>query len=54
MQEIHPADTCSRCGFRRVTRELEEKGLKIRLCDDCFWGRETEAALDSKEQKAPS
>lgn len=33
-------DTCARCNLRRATRELEAKGVFIRLCDDCYWGRE--------------
>jgi hypothetical protein len=37
-----PSDTCERCGLRRATREMEAKGIKpsIRLCDDCYWGKE--------------
>lgn len=33
-------DTCARCGLKRVTRSLEEQGIAIRLCDDCYWGKE--------------
>ncbi len=43
MIQIQPTDTCSRCGLRRVTRALEEKGITIRLCDDCYWGQEVNA-----------
>lgn len=42
-RKIEPSDTCARCGLRRATRELEAKGINIRLCDDCYWGREPEA-----------
>lgn len=38
--DVKPTDTCVRCGLRRRTRELEEQGVTIRLCDDCYWGRE--------------
>ena len=38
--DVTPTDTCVRCGLRRRTRELEEQGVTIRLCDDCYWGRE--------------
>jgi hypothetical protein len=37
---IELTDTCARCGLRRVTRVLEERGITIRLCEDCYWGRE--------------
>lgn len=39
-KDIEPTDTCARCGLRRATREFEAKGVSIRLCDDCYWGRE--------------
>ena len=38
--ETKVTDTCGRCGLRRATRELEEQGVQVRLCDDCYWGRE--------------
>jgi hypothetical protein len=38
--EVKASDTCGRCGLRRATRELEEQGVQIRLCDDCYWGQE--------------
>ena len=41
-ENAHPFDTCNRCGLRRRTRELEEQGIVIRLCDDCYWGSEPE------------
>lgn len=40
MAEFTATDTCARCGLRRLTQTLEEKGIMIRLCDDCYWGRE--------------
>lgn len=40
--ETKITDTCGRCGLRRATRELEEKGIQIQLCDDCFWGQEAQ------------
>ena len=39
-KEIHLTDTCAQCGLRRGTRALEEKGIAVRLCDDCYWGKE--------------
>jgi hypothetical protein len=38
--DYKPTDTCARCGLQRRTRELEEQGITLRLCDDCYWGRE--------------
>ena len=38
--EVKDADSCHRCGLRQRTRELEQQGIVIRLCDDCYWGRE--------------
>ncbi len=43
-RQIEPTDTCARCGLRRATRELEARGVFIRLCDDCYWGQEPKAA----------
>ncbi len=40
IKDFQPEDTCNRCGLRRATRELEERGVSIRLCDDCYWGQE--------------
>jgi hypothetical protein len=39
--EFQPQDTCNRCGLRRATQALEDQGIQIRLCDDCYWGQET-------------
>lgn len=41
--EFQPQDTCTRCGLRRATQRLEERGITIRLCDDCYWGQEPDA-----------
>lgn len=40
MAEFAKADTCSRCGLKRLTLILEQQGIVIRLCDECFWGKE--------------
>ncbi len=48
---FEPSDTCARCGLRRATKKLEEKGMAIRLCDDCFWGQEP--APDQVQQGPP-
>lgn len=40
--ESKAIDTCGRCGLRRATKELEDRGVQIRLCDDCYWGQETQ------------
>jgi hypothetical protein len=45
LEVIHPFDSCHRCGLRRRTRELEAQGIVIRLCDDCYWGREEDDML---------
>jgi hypothetical protein len=31
--------TCSRCGLRRWTQELQAKGvtIPIRFCGECYW-----------------
>ena len=39
-------DTCARCGLRRLTRSLEERGIATHLCDDCYWGKEPAEADD--------
>jgi hypothetical protein len=41
-EPVYPFDSCHRCGLKRRTRELEAEGMIIRLCDDCYWGREPE------------
>lgn len=50
-RDIHETDTCARCGLRRATKALEERGVQIRLCDDCYWGRE---AQDQPLEKPPA
>lgn len=50
-RQIEPTDTCARCGLRRATRELEARGVFIRLCDDCYWGKEP--ANDRSPQTPP-
>ncbi len=42
--EISSVESCARCGLRRTTRALEEKGIFVRLCDDCYWGKESPAS----------
>ncbi len=29
---------CERCGLRVVRRELEQRGIVIDFCDECYWG----------------
>jgi len=29
---------CDRCGLRVVRRELEQAGVIMRFCDECYWG----------------
>ncbi len=48
--DFKPTDPCARCGLRRATRALEEKGIALRLCDDCYWGRED--VVESQGQPA--
>ncbi len=45
--QIEPSDTCERCGLRRATRETEAKGINVsmRLCDDCYWGKDPAPGL---------
>ena len=50
--ETCSADTCARCGLKRVTSALEEKGLFVRLCDDCYWGKESPAPPDDPVKRA--
>lgn len=49
---IELTDTCARCGLRRVTRALEEQGNSVRLCDDCYWGKESPAPPDEPVERA--
>lgn len=44
MAEFTTTDTCGRCGLRRLTKALEEKGTMIRLCEDCYWGQDSAPA----------
>lgn len=53
MKKIEATDTCHRCGLRRATRELEEQGISIHLCDDCYWGQESDSARESEQKKNP-
>jgi hypothetical protein len=50
--DFQPQDTCSRCGLRRATKALEEQGIQIRLCDDCYWGQETQPPAKSNNSPA--
>jgi hypothetical protein len=45
---IEPIDTCARCGLQRATHALEEQRINVtlRLCDDCYWGKESSAPRD--------
>ncbi len=45
MLDFTPTDSCARCGLRQATRALEEKGITLRLCDSCYWGREDVVGL---------
>jgi len=51
-RDIRPEDTCHRCGLRRATRELEQRGIRIRLCDDCYWGSEQPAEAGGEKPPA--
>jgi hypothetical protein len=42
--ELQRFDSCHRCGLRKRTRELAEQGVLMRLCDDCYWGKEPPVA----------
>jgi len=56
--DYKPTDTCARCGLQRRTRELEQEGITLRLCDDCYWGREfaqgEPAAEQSNDRNTPT
>jgi len=47
MPDFQPQDTCNRCGLRRATQALEEQGTTIRLCDDCYWGKDAQPPAKS-------
>lgn len=47
--EAFLSDSCHRCGLRRRTRELEENGIVIRLCDNCYWGSEPKIGEDADQ-----
>ncbi len=40
--QISSAESCARCGLKRATSALEEKGIFVRLCDDCYWGKDSQ------------
>ena len=49
---MRPALTaCERCGLRDVRHELEQKGVIIRFCDECYWGEISDADLAAPPQK---
>lgn len=52
MAVVAATDTCERCGLRRLTRALEERGIQIRLCDDCYWGKEPPAPAEEQAENA--
>jgi hypothetical protein len=52
MVEFTTTDTCARCGLKRLTKSLEEKGTPIRLCDNCFWGQETTEPAENEPAAA--
>jgi hypothetical protein len=29
---------CDRCGLREVRHQLEQRGIVVNFCDDCYWG----------------
>ena len=29
---------CDRCGLQAVRHELEQRGIMMRFCDECYWG----------------
>lgn len=35
---MKPVAVCDRCGLRTVSRELEQRGVILRFCDECYWG----------------
>jgi hypothetical protein len=49
--QINSAESCVRCGLKRATSALEEKGIFIRLCDDCYWGKESPAPPDEPVER---
>jgi hypothetical protein len=30
---------CDRCGLRVVRYELEQRGIIMSFCDECYWGK---------------
>ena len=38
---------CERCGLREVRHELEQKGVIIRFCDECYWGEISDPNVDA-------
>jgi hypothetical protein len=48
---MKPALTaCERCGLREVRHELEQKGVIIRFCDECYWDEISEPDLTAPPQ----
>ncbi|HEV2357317.1 MAG TPA: hypothetical protein VGZ23_06865 [bacterium] len=35
---------CDRCGLRTVRHELEQRGVVMHFCDECYWGEAQEIA----------
>jgi len=41
-------EVCARCGLRRWTRELEQRGTIIRFCAECYWGAEEDPEIKTR------
>ncbi len=35
---IEGSPICERCGLKTVRHELEQQGIVMHFCDDCYWG----------------
>jgi len=49
-----PLTACERCGLREVRHELEQRGVIIRFCEECYWGefQEPDRAEPQPDQPA--
>lgn len=48
---MKPVHACERCGLREVRHELEQKGVIIRFCDECYWGEISDAGSAKPARK---
>lgn len=43
---------CKRCGLKAVRHDLEQQGIVMHFCDDCYWGVPEEEASSGQQEVA--